>query len=196
MLSLSTITITALAALTVPASTEPEDGGSRGRQLSLLSIFSFPNSECVGGLEGTRGECYTASECHARGGTSQSTCASGIGVCCYVVQESCLTDTEVTYNNTYIRNIGYPGSYSTGGTCSHKIKPSHDNICQFRLDFQKLDLAKPNNIDGECETDSITFTEVGGEGRGGQCKSPGYRDSPARTILQCSVVWELDSTST
>ena len=171
-----TTTITALSALTVPASSEPEDGGSRGRQLSLLSIFSFPNSECAGGPDGTRGECYTASECRARGGTSESTCANGIGVCCYVVHQSCLTDNEVIYNNTYIRsaimnqsassnfrlrNIGYSGSYKTGGTCSHRIKPSHSNICQFRLDFQSLDLVKPNNIDGECETDSITFTEVG-----------------------------------
>ena len=174
ILRLTTI-ITALSALTLPASTESEDGGSRGRQLSLLSIFSFPNSECASGLEGTRGECYTASECQARGGTSLSTCASGLGVCCYVVQQSCLSDSEVIYNNTYIRsvnitkptsfnfslrNIGYPGSYRTGGSCSHRIKPSHHNICQFRLDFQSLDLAKPNNIDGECETDSITFTEV------------------------------------
>ena len=79
---------------------------ARGRQLSLLSIFSFPNSECVSdSVEGTRGECYTAAECYARGGTSQSTCASGIGVCCYVVQESCQTDNEVIYNNTYIRSV-------------------------------------------------------------------------------------------
>ena len=179
MLRILRLTISALSVLTVPASTEPEDGGARGRQLSLLSIFSFPNSECVSdSVEGTRGECYTAAECYARGGTSQSTCASGIGVCCYVVQESCQTDNEVIYNNTYIRsvnmnqpdqfpafplrNIGYSGGYRTGGTCSHRIRPSHANICQFRLDFHQLDLVKPNNIDGECETDSITFTEVGG----------------------------------
>ena len=119
MLSL-TIIITALSALTVPASTEPEDEESRGRQLSLLSIFSFPNSECVSGLEGTKGECYTASECYARGGTSQSTCASGIGVCCYVVQESCQTENEVIYNNTYIRSVNidpsHPPSASALGT--------------------------------------------------------------------------------
>ena len=106
MLRILRLTISALSVLTVPASTEPEDGGARGRQLSLLSIFSFPNSECVSdSVEGTRGECYTAAECYARGGTSQSTCASGIGVCCYVVQESCQTDNEVIYNNTYIRSV-------------------------------------------------------------------------------------------
>ena len=175
ILSLAT-TITALSALTVPASTEPEDGEVRGRQFSLLSILSFPNSECVSGGEGTLGECYTAAECRARGGTSQSTCASGLGVCCYVLQQSCQTDSELIYNNTYIRsailarktfkfilrNQGYSGSYSTGGSCSHSIRPSHQNICQFRLDFLTLDLVKPNNIDGECETDTISFTEVGG----------------------------------
>ena len=62
-----------------------------------------------------------------------------------------------------LRNIGYSGGFSTGGTCSHRIRPSQQNICQFRLDFLTLDLVKPNNIDGQCETDTITFTEVGGD---------------------------------
>ena len=109
-----TTVITALSALT-----EPEDRGVRGRQFSLLSILSFRNSECVSGTEGTLGECYTAAECRARGGTSQSTCASGVGVCCYVVQQSCLTDNEIVYNNTYIRSVSSacpPPPTSSSGT--------------------------------------------------------------------------------
>ena len=52
--------------------------------LGLISIINFPNSECTD-AEGVQGECYTATECAARGGTSSSTCGNGIGVCCYVI---------------------------------------------------------------------------------------------------------------
>ena len=137
-----------------------------GRQFSLLSIFTFQNSECLAGVDGTLGECYTAAECLARGGVSTNPCASGIGVCCYVVQDSCQADNEIVHNNTYIRSPGYTDSYSNPGTCSHRIIPINSNICQFRLDFHTMDLAKPetgqgNGIDGECRTDSIAFIEVG-----------------------------------
>ena len=118
------------------------------------------------GSDGVAGECYTAQECLDRGGTSVSSCGNGIGVCCYIVQESGTTNNKVTRNNTYIRSPGYTDSYSTPGTCSHRIIPINSNICQFRLDFHTMDLAKPetgqgNGIDGECRTDSIAFIEVG-----------------------------------
>ena len=59
------------------------------RQLSLglISIINFPNTECTD-AEGVSGECYTATECAARGGVSTSTCGNGIGVCCYVIMVS------------------------------------------------------------------------------------------------------------
>ena len=59
-------------------------GESRVLSLGLISIINFPNSECTD-AEGVQGECYTATECAARGGTSSSTCGNGIGVCCYVI---------------------------------------------------------------------------------------------------------------
>ena len=55
------------------------------------------------------GECYTATECSGRGGSYTTSCANGLGVCCYIVQESCGLVTDVTLNNTYIRNPGYAG---------------------------------------------------------------------------------------
>ena len=55
------------------------------------------------------GECYTATECSGRGGSYTSSCATGLGVCCYIVQESCGAATEITFNNTYIRSPGYAG---------------------------------------------------------------------------------------
>ena len=59
-------------------------GERRQLSLGLISIINFPNSECTD-AEGVQGECYTATECAARGGTSSSTCGNGIGVCCYVI---------------------------------------------------------------------------------------------------------------
>jgi len=134
---------------------------SSGRVMSLFSVIQFPNIECENG-DGTIGECYTASECSGRGGTYTSSCANGLGVCCYIVQESCGTTSDVTYNNTYIRNSGYAGGYSTSGTCSHKIKPINDNMCQFRLDFDVMELVKPvsgTGTDGTCSTDTLTIKE-------------------------------------
>ena len=60
------------------------EGEKRQLSLGLISIINFPNSECTD-AEGVQGECYTATECAARGGTSSSTCGNGIGVCCYVI---------------------------------------------------------------------------------------------------------------
>ena len=60
------------------------EGERRQLSLGLISIINFPNTECTD-AEGVQGECYTATECAARGGTSSSTCGNGIGVCCYVI---------------------------------------------------------------------------------------------------------------
>eukprot|EP00091_Calanus_sinicus_P009317 TRINITY_DN21845_c0_g1_i1.p1 TRINITY_DN21845_c0_g1~~TRINITY_DN21845_c0_g1_i1.p1 ORF type:complete len:150 (-),score=31.96 TRINITY_DN21845_c0_g1_i1:39-464(-) len=83
---------------------------SSGRVISLFSVIRFPNIECQDS-DGTKGECYTATECSGRGGTYTTSCANGLGVCCYIVQESDGMVTDVTLNNTYIRNSGYAGGY-------------------------------------------------------------------------------------
>jgi len=132
-----------------------------GKVLSLLSVIQFPNIDCVD-KDGTKGECYTATECSGRGGSYTSSCANGLGVCCYVVQESCGTNNEITLNNTYIRSPSYPGTYSTSGACSHTIKPINSNMCQFRLDFESMELVKPvsgTGTDGLCSTDTLTIKE-------------------------------------
>ena len=78
------------------------------RLINPISIIQFPNLPCKDN-DGLTGECYTASECTGRGGTSTTSCANGLGVCCYIVQESCGTKSDVTLNNTYIRSPGYAG---------------------------------------------------------------------------------------
>ena len=127
-----------------------------------MSIINFPNEACVGS-DGVAGECYTAQECLDRGGTSVSSCGNGIGVCCYIVQESGTTNNKVTRNNTYIRSPGYSGTTTTAATYTHTITKISSNICQFRLDFDDFDLVKPTSgtgTDGVCGTDEATFAEV------------------------------------
>ena len=56
------------------------------------------------------------------------------------------------------------GSYSSSGTCTHQIKPINSNMCQFRLDFDVMELVKPTSgtgTDGTCSTDTLTIKEVG-----------------------------------
>ena len=55
------------------------------------------------------------------------------------------------------------GGYSTSGTCTHKIKPINSDMCQFRLDFDVMELVKPTSgtgTDGVCSTDTLTIKEV------------------------------------
>jgi len=131
----------------------------KGKQFGLISIFHFPNADCTN-TDGTAGECYTAQECFDRGGTSQSTCGNGIGVCCYIIQTSVAGGSnKVTLNNTYIRNPGFTDTTNVAGTYTHTITKISSLICQFRLDFETIELAQPAT--GTCGTDTLTMTEGG-----------------------------------
>jgi len=135
----------------------------KSKQFGLISIFHFPNAECTN-TDGTLGECYTAQECLDRGGTSQSTCGNGIGVCCYIIQTSGAgSSNKVTLNNTYIRNAGYTDTTNEAGTYSHTITKISSEICQYRLDFETIELAQPAS--GVCTTDTLTMKEGGQEAR-------------------------------
>merc|ERR1712014_101905 len=88
------------------------------------------------GSSTTYGTCITSSECSSRSGTSDGNCAAGFGVCCIVSKSAC-GDT-VSTNTTYIRNPGYPSTYtpSSTGSCAFTISKISSDICQLRLDFQ------------------------------------------------------------
>merc|ERR1712038_2057337 len=105
--------------------------------LSLFSVVQFPNEECTSTSSSTTiGTCFTSSECTSKSGTAEGNCAAGFGVCCIISTTTC--GSTITTNTTYIRNPGYPSSYtaSTTGTCSYTIKKVSDDICQLRLDFE------------------------------------------------------------
>lgn len=126
--------------------------------VGLFSVVQFPNSACLrdSGLTGT---CLTMSECEARAGSSDGTCAAGFGVCCLVVEDSCQGPT-ISRNNTYLANPSFPSalaSSTSAQTCSYKVeKMSEGNICQLRLDFQTVELGQTASS-GVC-TDTLQVT--------------------------------------
>ena len=64
--------------------------------------------------------------------------------------------TTISTNTTYIRNPGYPSTYTaTAGTCKYTIGKVSDDICQLRLDFQTFSGFVVGSGTGAC-TDSLT----------------------------------------
>jgi len=135
----------------------------REKQLSLFSIVQFPNLECSTGDTTTPyGICLASSECTTKGGASTGNCAAGFGVCCVVQTSTC--GSTVSANSTYIRNPGYPSTYtpSNAGTCTYTINKANDDVCQLRLDFILMSGHTLNAASaGGC---SDTFTAVGQTG--------------------------------
>merc|ERR1711936_425616 len=132
----------------------------RLKQLSLFSVVQFPNDECTSSSSSTTmGTCLTSSECTSRSGTASGSCAAGFGVCCVVSTNTC--GTSLSSNITYIRNPGYPSSYTptSAGTCSFTINKASDDICQLRLDFETMSgYTTGTTVVGECTATSLEVT--------------------------------------
>jgi len=108
-----------------------------GKQISLFTVVQFPNDECTSPSSSTtQGTCLTSSECTSKGGSGSGSCAAGFGVCCVISTSTC--GSSISTNTTYIRNPGYPTTYTptAGSTCTFTINKESDDICQLRLDFQ------------------------------------------------------------
>jgi len=122
-----------------------------GKTLSLFSIVQFPNQQCTGASSSTTyGTCYTSSECSAKGGSADGNCAAGFGVCCVIYSTTC--GTAISTNTTYIRNPGYPSSYtaSSASTCTYTFSKESDDVCQLRLDFQTFSGFATSTTAGDC----------------------------------------------
>ena len=102
-------------------------------QFSLFSVVQFPNEECTSGNTNTNGTCFTTSECGSRGGAASGSCAAGFGVCCVISSTTC--GSTISTNTSYIRNPGYPSTYTppNAGSCTFTIRKVSDNICQLRF---------------------------------------------------------------
>jgi len=123
----------------ITAEQPAKEDDRRGKAFSLFSIVQFPNQQCTGSSStSTYGTCYTSSQCTSKGGTADGNCASGFGVCCVIASSTC--GSTITTNTTYIRNPGYPSSYTAGSasTCTYAFTKMSDDICQLRLDFQTM----------------------------------------------------------
>merc|ERR1712241_1147558 len=132
------------------------------KQLSLFSVVQFPNDVCTSTASSTTiGTCYTSSECTSRSGGAEGSCAAGFGVCCVISTSTC--GSTVSTNNTYIRNPGYPSSWTptTTGTCTNTIKKMSDDICQLRLDFETMTGYTTTTVGG-C---TASFTATGDSGK-------------------------------
>merc|ERR1719415_144517 len=145
--------VAALAPLTTSASDLSLTKDERaGKAFSLFSIVQFPNQQCTGSSSSTTyGTCLTSSECSSKGGTADGNCAAGFGVCCVITSTTC--GTSISTNTTYIRNPGYPSSYtaSSASTCTYTFNKASADICQLRLDFQTFSGFATSTTAGLCE---------------------------------------------
>merc|ERR1712193_126175 len=130
---------------------ESNNSTKTGRTFSLFSIVQFPNEVCTSSSSTTTyGTCYTSSECSSAGGSADGNCAAGFGVCCVIYSSTC--GTSISTNTTYIRNPGYPSSYtaSSASTCTYTFSKVSDDICQLRLDFQTFSGFATSTTAGDC----------------------------------------------
>merc|ERR1739846_136561 len=114
-----------------------------GKAFSLFNVVTFQNDACTSTSittnSGARsGQCFTAEECIAKGGTASGGCAMGFGTCCLFTQDEC--GGTVENNCTHIQNDGFPTALT--GTaqaalpnCNYQINKAQADVCSLRLDF-------------------------------------------------------------
>jgi hypothetical protein len=134
----------------------------REKKFSLFSVVQFPNDACVvASNTAFRGTCMSADECSSDNGKADGNCASGFGVCCMFVKNTC--GDSVDKNCTYIQNTGFPSilTLAAANTCRFSVKTTID-ICQIRLDFQTFVTSIPTADVGTCVTDNFVATGQSG----------------------------------
>jgi hypothetical protein len=125
-----------VAVLTVAAAKD-------AKAFSLFNVVTFQNDACTSTSittnSGARsGQCFTAEECTAKGGTASGGCAMGFGTCCLFTQTTC--GGTVENNCTHVQNDGFPTALT--GTaqaalpnCNYQINKAQADVCSLRLDF-------------------------------------------------------------
>merc|ERR1712008_634624 len=113
------------------------------KAFSLFNVVTFQNDACTStsittGSGARIGQCFTAEECTAKGGTASGGCAMGFGTCCLFTQSEC--GVQVDNNCTHIQNVGFPTALTgTAATalpnCNYQINKAQEDVCSLRLDF-------------------------------------------------------------
>ncbi|ERL86760.1 uncharacterized protein LOC109544925 isoform X2 [Dendroctonus ponderosae] len=122
-----------------------------GRFLSLFTFVQFDNQACTGS-NGENGTCVSQTDCQRKGGTSIGNCASGYGVCCSMTVKC---GGIVRENGTFFVNEGYPDSYNGVGSCQVTLMKINPIVCQFRLDFDVMNIMGPETINHICINDQF-----------------------------------------
>merc|ERR1711971_1118690 len=113
------------------------------KAFSLFNVVTFNNDACTSTSITTQsgpriGQCFTAEECTAKGGTASGGCAMGFGTCCLFTQQTC--GGQVDNNCTHIQNDGFPTALTGTATtalpnCNYRINKAQADVCSLRLDF-------------------------------------------------------------
>ncbi|XP_045128961.1 uncharacterized protein LOC123514814 [Portunus trituberculatus] len=125
--------------------------------LPFLSLRVDP-IPCNAKSDNSSGTCASAGDCRKNGGKADGSCFSGFGVCC-VYQMKC--GETIRANNSYLVNDDYPSTLMDIDNCQYTIQKVSENVCQLRLDFEKLELAGPDDT-STCSIDTFTFVGTAG----------------------------------
>ncbi|XP_058456789.1 uncharacterized protein LOC131434156 [Malaya genurostris] len=127
----------------------------QARYFPFYTIGRIANVPCVA-TNGLTGTCLIRGECADNTGIFGGSCSTNTNqATCCLFSRTCGGSTNL--NSTYFTNVGYPGSFNGGGTCTFTITPCSASVCQLRIDFQSLALAQPDG-DGNCITDVLSVT--------------------------------------
>ncbi|CAL4126242.1 unnamed protein product [Meganyctiphanes norvegica] len=118
--------------------------------LSPLTVVRIKNDPCES-ADGMMGTCDSKLACVKAGGKAHGICAQGFGVCCIVmISEGGVSSA----NNTVIQKT----SFDEGLDISYTIMKMNENICQFRLWVQDLDLFEVSS-NGICDYDYMKINQ-------------------------------------
>ncbi|XP_076316289.1 uncharacterized protein LOC143228807 [Tachypleus tridentatus] len=125
---------------------------------SAVQSLSFSENEleqdsCVT-ADGREGTCYDASVCMKRGGVPMGHCVEDRSSVCCLFEVSCGNNSYEEF--TYFRNPFYPQPYEKEQLCRIRVGKKKPAICQMRLDFLELDIARP--VDGNCSQDMLVIS--------------------------------------
>ncbi|XP_018016009.1 uncharacterized protein LOC108672786 isoform X3 [Hyalella azteca] len=100
------------------------------------------------------GLCMRLADCPYYGGEGYGSCGGGLGTCC-VFSQSCTGTTNMMVSHFVSKTFT---TTSPGvGECKLTVNPRHNNICQYRLDFDSFNIAQPDPS-SDCTEDFFGVT--------------------------------------